>query len=66
MRTLPGYYYKAYNAICSSSSRRLCSPESWGAINWMMITIYGKDVRENIPGHMLKRMKEAIENAEDD
>jgi hypothetical protein len=31
-----------------------------------MLTIYGKNVRENIPGHVLKRMKEGIENAEDD
>jgi hypothetical protein len=31
-----------------------------------MLTIYGKNVTENIPGHVLKRMKEAIENAEDD
>ena len=31
-----------------------------------MLTIYGKNERGNISGHLLKRMKEAIENAEDD
>lgn len=28
-----------------------------------MLTIYGKNVRENIPAHVLRQMKEAIENA---
>jgi hypothetical protein len=27
-----------------------------------LITLYGKNVRENIPAHVLKRMKEAIED----
>jgi len=27
-----------------------------------MITLYGKSVQENIPAHMLKRMKEALED----
>lgn len=27
-----------------------------------MITLYGKNVRENIPAHVLKRMKETIED----
>jgi len=31
-----------------------------------MLTIYGKSVRENIPVHLLKQMKEAIEDAKDD
>ena len=31
-----------------------------------MLTIYGKSVRENIPAHLLKQMKEAIEDAKDD
>ena len=31
-----------------------------------MLTIYGKSALENMPGHLLKRMKEAIEYAEDD
>ena len=31
-----------------------------------MLTIYGKGTVENIPGHLLKRMKEAIEHAKDD
>ncbi len=31
-----------------------------------MLTLYGKNVRENIPAHVLKAMKEAIENAKDD
>ncbi len=31
-----------------------------------MLTMYGKNVRENIPAHLLKQMKEAIERAEDD
>lgn len=39
---------------------RLRQNEIW------MLPIYGKNVRENIPGHLLKRMKEAIENAKDD
>jgi mRNA-degrading endonuclease RelE of RelBE toxin-antitoxin system len=28
-----------------------------------MLTIYGKNVRENIPAHLLKEMKERIEDA---
>ena len=31
-----------------------------------MLTLYGKNVRENIPAHVLKAMKEAIEDAKDD
>ena len=31
-----------------------------------MLTIYGKSVRENIPAHLLKQMKKAIEDAKDD
>ena len=31
-----------------------------------LITLYGKNVRETIPGHVLKRMKEALENGQDD
>ena len=31
-----------------------------------MLTLYGKNVRENIPAHVLKAMKEAIEDAQDD
>jgi mRNA-degrading endonuclease RelE of RelBE toxin-antitoxin system len=31
-----------------------------------MLTIYGKSVRENIPAHLLKEMKEATEDAEND
>jgi hypothetical protein len=27
-----------------------------------MLTLYGKNVRENIPAHLLKQMKEAIED----
>ncbi len=27
-----------------------------------MLTLYGKNVRESIPAHLLKQMKEAIEN----
>jgi mRNA-degrading endonuclease RelE of RelBE toxin-antitoxin system len=30
-----------------------------------MLTIYGKNVRENIPAHVLKQMKEAIESAKE-
>jgi mRNA-degrading endonuclease RelE of RelBE toxin-antitoxin system len=31
-----------------------------------MLTIYGKNVREDIPAHILKAMREAIEDAKDD
>ena len=39
---------------------RLARGEIW------MLTIYGKNVRENIPAHLLKEMKEGIEDAQDD
>ena len=38
---------------------RLKQNEIW------MLTIYGKNVRENIPAHVLKQMKEAIEDAKE-
>lgn len=31
-----------------------------------MLTLYGKNVRENIPAHALRAMKEVIEDAKDD
>jgi mRNA-degrading endonuclease RelE of RelBE toxin-antitoxin system len=31
-----------------------------------MLTVYGKNVHENIPAHLLKRMREAIDDAKDD
>lgn len=31
-----------------------------------MLTLYGKNLRENIPAHTLRAMKEVIENAKDD
>lgn len=31
-----------------------------------MLTLYGKNVRETIPGHLLRQMKESIDNAKDD
>lgn len=31
-----------------------------------MLTLYGKNVRADIPAHVLKQMKEAIEDAKDD
>jgi hypothetical protein len=31
-----------------------------------MLTLYGKNVRENIPAHLLRQMKESIENAKDE
>ena len=31
-----------------------------------MLTLYGKNVRENIQAHVLKSMKEAIDNAKND
>ena len=31
-----------------------------------MLTLYGKNAREDIPAHVLKTMKEAIEDAKDD
>jgi hypothetical protein len=31
-----------------------------------LITLYGKNVRETIPAHVLKRIKEALENGQDD
>ena len=36
---------------------RLTQEEIW------MLAIYGKNARENIPAHLLKQMKEAIEDA---
>lgn len=39
---------------------RLAREQIW------MLTIYGKNVRENMPAHLLKAMKEAIEHAKDD
>ena len=30
-----------------------------------MLTVYGKNVRENIPAHLLRQMKEAIDDAKD-
>ena len=39
---------------------RLARGEIW------MLTIYGKNVRENIPAHLLKAMKEGIEDAQND
>ena len=31
-----------------------------------MLTVYGKNVRETIAAHLLRQMKEAIDNAKDD
>lgn len=31
-----------------------------------MLTLYGKNARENIPAHLLRQMKEAISDGEDD
>jgi hypothetical protein len=31
-----------------------------------MLTAYGKNVRETIPAHLLRKMKEAIDDAKDD
>lgn len=31
-----------------------------------MLTLYGKNMRENIPAYLLKQMKEAIDDGEDD
>jgi hypothetical protein len=39
---------------------RLARGEIW------MLTVYGKNVRENIPAHVLKRMRESIEDAKDE
>ena len=39
---------------------RLTREEIW------MLTIYGKNVRENIAAHLLKRIKEAIDYEKDD
>ena len=39
---------------------RLALEEIW------MLAVYGKNVRENIAAHVLKKMKEAIEYAKDD
>ena len=39
---------------------RLARGEIW------MLTIYGKNVRENISAHLLKAMKEGIEDAQND
>ena len=39
---------------------RLARGEIW------MLTLYGKNVRENIPAHLLRQMKESIENAKEE
>jgi len=39
---------------------RLARGEIW------MLTVYGKNVRENIPAHLLKQMRESIEDAKDE
>jgi len=39
---------------------------SGGSISTMVLTLYGKSVREDIPAHFLKEMKEGIEDAKDD
>jgi hypothetical protein len=39
---------------------RLARGEIW------MLTLYGKNARENIPAHLLRQMREVIENAKDD
>jgi len=31
-----------------------------------MLTVYGKNVRETIAAHLLRQMKEAIDDAKDD
>ncbi len=31
-----------------------------------MLTLYGKNVQENIPAHLLRQMKEAIDDGKDD
>lgn len=31
-----------------------------------MLTVYGKSARENIPAHLLRKMKEAIDDGKDD
>ena len=31
-----------------------------------MLAVYGKNVRENIPAHLLRKMKEAIDDGKDD
>lgn len=31
-----------------------------------MLTLYGKNVQENIPGHVLKQLREEIDDEEDD
>ncbi|HUF42439.1 MAG TPA: type II toxin-antitoxin system RelE/ParE family toxin [Verrucomicrobiae bacterium] len=31
-----------------------------------MLTVYGKNVRDTIPAHLLRQMKEAIDDAKDD
>lgn len=31
-----------------------------------MLTLYGKNVRENIPAHLLRQMREAIDHEQDD
>jgi hypothetical protein len=38
---------------------RLANGEIW------LLTIYAKSVRENIPAHTLKAIKEALDHAED-
>ena len=39
---------------------RLARGEIW------MLSLYGKNVRENVPAHLLKQMRGSIENAKDE
>lgn len=45
-----------------SSGVRVCYYMRSGAGQILMLTIYAKSVRDSIPGHLLKAIKEALEH----
>ena len=46
-------------------SRQRDNRDGFASQIWML-TLYGKNVQENIPAHLLKQMKQAIDNGKDD
>ena len=49
-----------------SGGVRICYYVRIRAGRMLMLTIYAKSARDSIPGHLLKAIKEELENAEDD
>jgi hypothetical protein len=54
-------YAKLQNYLNEQPEAGVIVPDSGGEL-WML-TIYGKNVREDIPAHALRQMKENIDDA---